>query len=102
MVKVVFSMTRKDGPLYYDCRGHADYKDPETGNNDLCVALSTIHLQLVRYMDVEYGIRPKTFEDGIVTFDLDKSNMLMNEVFTSAMHTIKYLAEQYPGQIKVY
>lgn len=102
MVKVMFSTTRSDGPLYYNCSGHADYKDPVTGNNDICVAISTLNLQLARHMDVEYGISPKKFEDGEVIFDISGSNMWINEVFKSVFNTIKYLSELYPNQIKVY
>lgn len=102
MVKVVCSMTRSDGPLFYNCTGHADYKDPESGNNDLCVAMSTLNLLLVRHMDLEYGITPKKFEDGLVEFNISASNMWINEVFKSVTTTIKYLSDLYPEQIKVY
>lgn len=109
MVKVIYS-TDSTGKVYYECAGHADYKDPATGNNDICVAVSTINLLLARYLDMEHGIKPVKFEDGNVVFDIGRADTFierdaiigMNEVFKAAMLEFSWLSEQYPEAIKVY
>ena len=102
MIKVRFDATRVDGPLYFDCDGHADYKNPVTGNNDACVAMSAICTMLALHMDEVYGIEPVICRDGHVRFDIKSSDLKIKEVFEVAMRGIRWVSEAYPGSIKLY
>lgn len=102
MTKILFDATRVDGPLFFDCDGHADYKDPDTDNNDVCVAVSAICTMLVLHMDEVYGIEPVICKDGHVRFDIAVSNLKIKEIFEAAMRGFRWISEHYPSAIKVY
>lgn len=102
MIKVLFSKTRIDGPLFFDIEGHADYRNAETGNNDVCVSISAIGTMLVRHMYEEYGIEPTVCVDGHLQFNIKESSIRIGEVFTAVMHGISGISEMYPGNIKLY
>ena len=101
MTKVIFSITREDGDLYFECSGHSAYENPDTGNNDVCVAVSALCHMLVRYV-AEEGYDPKICEDGHVKIEIGHTNMKMNEVFRAAMLEFKGLTVSHPQHIKVY
>ena len=101
MTKVIFSTTRCDGPLYFECSGHSSYRNPETGNNDVCVAVSTLCSMLVRYI-VRNGYDPQICGDGHVKIEIGSSNIRINEVFEAAMLEFSMLAERFPEHIKIY
>lgn len=101
MTKIIFSVTREDGVLYFECSGHSQYKNPETDNNDVCVAVSALCHMLVRYI-AEKGYDPKICTDGHVKIEIKQSNMKINEVFRAVMLEFKGLMDCYPDQIKVY
>ena len=96
MIKIICEITREDGPLYFDCDGHAKY------DSDRCVEVSTICSMLVVYLGEVHGIEAKTVKDGKVTIDIEHSNMRINEVFRAAMLEFSMLAEKHPNDIKVY
>lgn len=101
MTKVIFSVTREDGELYFECTGHSEYESPDTGNNDVCVAVSTVCGLLVRYI-LKRGYEPEICEDGHVKIVIERSSLGMNEVFRAAILEFKGLADSYPQHIKVY
>lgn len=101
MTKVICSMVRCDGPLFFDCKDHSDYKNPDTGNNDVCVATSTLCSMLVRYI-VGRGYTPTICEDGHVRIDISQSCPYINEVFNAVMIEFKALQDEFPEHIKVY
>ena len=94
-------MTRCDGPLYFECKGHSDYMNEKTGNNDACVAVSTLCSMLVRYVLLA-GHKPQVCEDGHVRIVIEASDMRTNEVFKAAMLEFSALAELFPRHVKVY
>ena len=100
MTKVICSITRNDGPLYFECDGHSDYRNNE-GYNDVCAEVSTLCSMLVRYIDSK-GYVPAACEDGHVKINIERSDMFINEVFTAAMLEFSALAERFPEHIKVY
>lgn len=102
MTKVLFSVTRCDGPLFFDISGHAEYENPDNGNNDVCVAISAITIMLCRYMQEEYMIQPTICEDGHLRYDIEESSMRIGEVFRAAYSGLKAISELYPGTIKIY
>lgn len=99
MSMVLISMVRDDGPAYFEVRGHADYQNPETGNNDVCVSLSTIVTMFGRWLSAEYGIEPTVCENGHAIFNIPYSNSKINELLKSIRHHIAWLCEQYPEQV---
>lgn len=101
MTKIVYSKTRCDGDLYFECKGHSGYKNPDTGNNDVCVMVSALCSMLVRYIDSK-GYEPKICEDGHIKIEIEHSDMYINEVFDAAMLEFASVAEQYPEHLKVY
>ena len=101
MTKVICSMTRCDGPLYFECKGHSEYINEKTENNDACVAVSTLCSMLVRYALLA-GHEPQVCKDGHVRIDIEASDVRINEVFKAAMLEFSALAELFPGHIKVY
>ena len=101
MTKVICSMAKYNNPLYFECKGHSDYTNEKTGNNDACVAVSTLCSMVVRYTLLA-GHEPQVCEDGHVRIDIEVSDMRTNEVFKAAMLEFSALAELFPGHIKVY
>ncbi len=101
MTKVICSITRCDGPLYFECRDHSEYKNPDTGNNDVCVAVSTLCCMLTRYV-LKQGYEPDLCGDGHVKIDIEKSNIKINEVFKAVMLEFTALSEHFPDHVKVY
>lgn len=101
MTKIICSMTRCDGPLYFECEGHSKYVNERTGNNDVCVAVSTLCSMLVRYALLT-GHRPQVCEDGHVRIDIESSDMRTNEVFKAAMIEFSAIAARFPQHVKVY
>ena len=102
MIKVLFNMVRYDAALFFDCDGHSSYKNPDTGNNDLCVATSTLCTMLIKYLGAEFGVAPSVCKDGHVRFDIKEPNRHMLEVFRAVMHEFYWLEEMYPDNLKVY
>lgn len=95
MTRVLVSITREDGPLFFDCMGHAP-------TSDVCVAISTLCSMLVLHAVEELGIDPVIQMDGHVRISIDNSNIRTNEVFRAAERTFKWLEEEHPDDIKVY
>ena len=93
MTEVRLSITREDGPLWFDCRGHA-------GDREVCGMISTLLNFLVIYMQEE-GITPTVYEKGHLQFDVYMSNLHINKVFRRAVKTLGMLELQYPDNIKV-
>lgn len=94
MTKVICSTTRYDGPVYFECVGHAE-------NKEVCAECSTLCSMLVRYIDKK-GHAPEVCEDGHVKIGLNRSNMELHAVFEAAMLEFSALAERFPDHIKVY
>lgn len=101
MTKVIFSVTREDRDLYFECSGHSSYENHDTGNNDVCVAVSALCHMLVRYI-AEKGYDPKICEDGHVKIEIARTDRKIDEVFRAAMLEFKGLAVSHPQHIKVY
>lgn len=101
MTKIIYSIVRYNGDLYFECYGHSDYKDPKTGDNDVCVMVSALCSMLVRYIDSK-GYVPKICEDGHIKIEVKGSDTHMREVFEAAMLEFSSVAERYPSHMKVY
>lgn len=99
MTKVICFLN--DGNIYFDCSGHSNYTNKETGNNDVCVAVSTLCSMLVRYMQTQ-GIAPEICEDGHILFKKGSVKKTTREVFEAVMVEMRALAEGYPDYVKVY
>ena len=102
MTKVIISMTREDGPAYFEVMEHTGYKNEETGNNDLCVAVSTLVGMFGRWMEKKYGIEPVILVDGHARFVIDRSNTRINELLRAIETEIRALAEEFPDNLKIY
>ncbi len=102
MTKVIVSIVREDGPAYFEVMGHTGYKDAETGYNDVCVAISTMICMFGHWVEQEYGIEPDILIDGHARFDIEKSNLRINELLRAIENECKILSEQYPEHVKVY
>ena len=100
MTKVICAVTRSDGPLYFECDGHSDYRNKK-GYNDVCAEVSTLCCMLVRYIDLK-GYVPIICKNGHVKIELEHSDMRINEVFIAAMLEFSALEERFPEHIKVY
>lgn len=96
MIKIICDITREDGPLYFDCDGHAEHEP------DRCVEVSTLCSMLVLYLGEMRGIEAKTVRDGKVTISIERSDTRINAVFRAAMLEFSMLAEKHPNDIKVY
>ena len=99
MTKVICFLN--DDNIYFDCTGHSDYKNPETENNDVCVAVSTLCCMLIRFAESK-GIHPDICEDGHVLFKRTIKDKSIASVFNAAMLQMRALAHDYPKYIKVY
>lgn len=93
MTKVQLSITREDGPLWFDCIGHA-------GDREVCGMISTLLNFLVLYMQ-DRGVTPTIYEKGHLQFDMYMSNVHVNRVFRNVKKTMEALELQYPDNIKV-
>lgn len=93
MTKVICSVPEYDGPLYFECAGHA-------GSKAVCAECSALCSMLVRYMD-EKGYAPAVCQDGHVKIEINCSSMEINAVFNAAMLEFKALAERFGECIKV-
>ena len=93
MTKISLSITREDGPLWFDCVGHA-------GNREVCGMISTILNFLVVYM-AERGHAPSVYEPGHLQFDLYMSDLHINRVFRAVVTTLQELENQHPDNIKI-
>lgn len=102
MTKVLVSFTRMDGPVFFDVEGHTGYKNPKTGNNDLCVAVSAICSGLAVHLREEHGLLPDICEDGHIRYSIEASTLRIHEAFKLAENALKWLQSQYPEYIKVY
>lgn len=94
MTEVRMTITREDGPLWFDCRGHA-------GDREVCGMISTVLNFLVIYMS-DQGIVPKIYDKGHLQFEIYASNLHINRVFRAVETTLKQLEIYYPENIKVY
>lgn len=94
MTKISLNITREDGPLWFDARGHAD-------NREVCGMVSSILNFLTVYMS-EQGFTPTIYESGHLQFDIYMSNIHINKVFRAAALTLEALENQYPENLKVY
>lgn len=102
MTRVLFSYpTFGKGPLYFDCDGHSDYVST-MGWNDCCVAVSTLTVMLINYIEDKYNIEPEICEDGHVRIIIEEPDRLTEEVFKTAEMQFWWLTEQYPEHIKLY
>lgn len=99
MTKVICFLN--DGNVYCDISGHSDYKNPDTDNNDVCVAVSTLVCMLVRYMK-SIGIDPDICEDGHVLFNRMSQSKTTRAVFEAALIELEALEQEYPEHIKIY
>lgn len=99
MTKVIYS--NKDNEIYFECEGHSKYRNEDTGNNDVCVAVSAICCMLIRYV-CEKGYSPDICTDGHVKIDIPDKADEMGEVFSAAMLEFKGLQDCYREHIKVY
>lgn len=102
MTTITISYTRMDGPIFFDVEGHTGYQDSITGNNDACVAISTVCAGLVVHLEKEHGLLPDVCSDGHVQFKVEESTLRIRESFKMAENTLKWLESQYPEHIKVY
>lgn len=93
MTEIRLSITREDGPLWFDCRGHA-------GDREVCGMVSTLLNFLVVYMS-ERGYTPSVYEPGHLQFDIYISDMHINRVFRAAVTTLRQLENHYPDNLKV-
>ena len=101
MTKVIFVYTeRDDGPIYFDCEGHSDYVS-SMGWNDCCVAVSTLNVMLINYID-QFGLEPQICQDGHVRIELEEGDQCIKEVFKAAERQFLWLAGRYPEHIKIY
>lgn len=94
MTKVILDIKRDDGPVWFDCQGHA-------GDREVCGMVSTLLNFLVVYME-ERGEEPVIYEKGHLRFDIEYSNMQINRVFQAVIKTLQALQKEYPERLKVY
>lgn len=99
MTKIICLLN--DGNVYFDCTGHTGYQNEETGNNDVCVAISTLCCMLIRYMD-SIGIEPQICKDGHVLFNRANMDKKTITVFKAARMQLEALQEDYPDHVKIY
>lgn len=99
--RVLFSYPKDNGQLYFDCDGHSDYVS-EMGWNDCCVAVSTLNVMLINYVEEKYHIEPEICEDGHVRIVIEDVDELTKEVFKTAEMQFWWLTQRYPEHIKLY
>jgi uncharacterized protein YsxB (DUF464 family) len=92
MTTVIFRHVREDGPVYFDCKNHAQ--------SDVCVSISTLVIMLVLYVR-SLGYEPTVLEDGHTRIEMDESTTRTNEVFKAAEGAFRWLQGQYPDDIRV-
>lgn len=102
MTTITISFTRMDGPIFFDVEGHTGYQNPETGNNDVCVAVSAICSGLVEHLRKEHGLLPDICKDGHIRYDIEASALRIREAFKMAENSLKWLQSQHPDYIKIY
>jgi uncharacterized protein YsxB (DUF464 family) len=102
MIKVICTENHTHfDALYFECLDHAEYRNPATGNNDVCVATSALCSMLVRYVTAE-RLPVKCCEDGHVQIEIVCPGFRCAEVFRAAMMQFEALAEEFPEHIKIY
>lgn len=99
MTKVICFIN--NGNIYFDCFGHSDFKNPNTDNNDVCVAVSAICGMLVRYA-ASKGISPKICKDGHILFNTSVQGKKIVGAFEAAVIEMQALQDEYPEHVKVY
>ena len=99
MTKIILNL--KDNILYFEAQGHSDYKNDDTGNNDVCVAVSTLCSMLVRFV-AERGKPIEKAEDGHVVINIPRPTVYIETVFDAAMLELMALEKEYPEHIKLY
>lgn len=94
MTSVIISVD--DGSFEVD--GHTGYVNESTGNNDLCVAVSTMVRAIGLYIENrKLGV---TFvSDGYVRFEIWIVTETMREMFMMAYEEFKRLEEEFPEYI---
>lgn len=95
MTEVIYEVGKR---VSLSIEGHTGYINPETQNNDLCVAVSTLTIMLVRYCDRK-GIYTEV-ADGIFRVEAEgtaDNRLIVGEV----VETLKWLQQEYPQYIKV-
>lgn len=102
MTKVIISTVREDGPAYFEVMGHTGYQDPDTGNNDVCVAVSAMVCMFGHWLERKYGYEPDVLIDGHARFNIERSNTRINEMLRAIENECRILSEQFPGTIKIY
>jgi uncharacterized protein YsxB (DUF464 family) len=93
MTEVRLEITREDGPLWFDCIGHA-------GDREVCGMISTLLNFLVVYMAGE-GKCPSIYEPGHLQFEEYMSNKRINDVFKAVVTTLSELSVHYPDNLKI-
>ena len=99
MTKIIYS--RYNGDIYFECKGHSGYRNPDPGNNDVCVMISTLCSMIVRYIDSR-DYAPKICEDGHVKIEIQSSDKQIQEVFNAVMIEFSAIADYWPTYVKVY
>ena len=70
--------------------GHSHFVNGDTGNNDLCVAVSTLIIELTVAMDNE-GLTPEDVEDGKFTARIVNPSDKIRHTMASIVDTLKWL-----------
>lgn len=94
MTKVMSKIDEKEQSIFFDCMNHA-------GTKDVCIICSTLcKVLLEAWKRADKG--SAQISDGHVQFTIDNADASLMETFTCVASVFKEVAEEFPGNCKVY
>lgn len=96
MTQVTYKIT--NDTIELDIEGHTGYINQENNNNDLCVAISTLTIMLVRYFEhigEEVNVSDGSF--SVKAENESDSKVIVEEV----IRTLRWLESEYPSYLQV-
>lgn len=100
MTKVIISTSAEMS--FFEVTGHTGYLNPSTGENDVCVAVSTLVGMFGQWLEHQYGILPVHLGEGHARFEIRPSNEKINELLLAIEHELRSIAKEYPCNLKVF
>lgn len=100
MTEVIISTSAEES--LFEVTGHTGYQNPSTGENDVCVAVSTLVGMFGQWLERQYGIYPVHLGEGHAKFEIRPSNVFVNEILTAIEIELRTIANEHPCNLKVF